>query len=224
MRPPGSGARSPTQDHRRTARRSAKACRDDRPGRVRERTGTARETRDARVGQTTAAQHFGLLEIQTEQIATVVTHLLILTQVRASSLESRGWYSYYSAPPLVGWSTSESKARPMLPLAKREILNRLKTVRGHMDGIIRMSDEEAYCVDLMKQVSAAQASLERVNRLILKNHLETCFSEAVTAGRAQPAIAELLDAIKFNAVLTGAEASLGGAASGEPAAERKAAD
>lgn len=111
----------------------------------------------------------------------------------------------------------------MLPLAKREILNRLKTVRGHMDGIIRMTDEEVYCIDLMKQVSAAQASLERVNRLILKNHLETCFSEAVTEGRAQPAIAELLDAVKFNAVLTGAEASIGGEATGEPVAERKAA-
>jgi len=105
----------------------------------------------------------------------------------------------------------------MLPLAKREILNRLKTVRGHMDGIIRMVDDEEYCVDLMKQVSAAQASLERVNRLILKNHLETCFSEAVSEGRAQPAIAELLDAVKFNAVLTGAEARIGGEATGEPA-------
>src|SRR6266581_3711542 len=103
------------------------------------------------------------------------------------------------------------KENAMLPLNQREILNRLKTVRGHLDGIIRMTEEEAYCVDLMKQVSAAQASLERVNRLILKNHLETCFSEAVTEGRSQPAIAELLDAVKFNAVLTGAEATLGGA-------------
>ena len=103
----------------------------------------------------------------------------------------------------------------MLPLHKREALNRLKTVRGHLDGIIRMTEEEAYCVDLMKQVSAAQASLERVNRLILRNHLETCFSEAVTEGRAQPAINELVDAVKFNPVLTGADATLGGAATGE---------
>ena len=111
----------------------------------------------------------------------------------------------------------------MSPLNKQEILNRLKTVRGHLDGIVRMTEEEAYCVDLMKQVSAAQASLERVNRLILRNHLETCFSEAVTEGRAQPAIAELLDAIKFNAVLTGADAALTGSSSGELPAARKAA-
>jgi DNA-binding FrmR family transcriptional regulator len=105
----------------------------------------------------------------------------------------------------------------MLPQSKSEILNRLKTVRGHMDGIIRMVEDEEYCVDLMKQVSAAQASLERVNRLILKNHLQTCFTEAVSEGRAEPAIAELLDAVKFNAVLTGAEATITGETTREPA-------
>lgn len=67
----------------------------------------------------------------------------------------------------------------------------------------------------MKQVSAVQASLERANRLILKNHLESRFSDAVASGRAQPAIAEPLDAIKFNAPLTGPEASIGGVRTGE---------
>jgi DNA-binding FrmR family transcriptional regulator len=67
-------------------------------------------------------------------------------------------------------------------LATRDALNRLKTVRGHLDGIIRMVEEDAYCVDLMKQVSAAQSSLEKVNRLVLRNHLETCFSAAVNEG------------------------------------------
>jgi DNA-binding FrmR family transcriptional regulator len=104
------------------------------------------------------------------------------------------------------------KKKTMLPLAKKDALNRLKTVRGHLDGIIRMVEEDEYCVELMKQVSAAQASLERVNRLVLKNHLETCFAEAVTEGRSQAAVAELVDAVKFNPVLTGPEASLTGAA------------
>jgi CsoR family transcriptional regulator, copper-sensing transcriptional repressor len=103
----------------------------------------------------------------------------------------------------------------MLPLAKRDALNRLKTVRGHLDGIIRMVEEDAYCVDLMKQVSAAQASLERVNRLVLRNHLETCFSEAVSEGRGQAAVTELVDAVKFSPALTGPDASLSGAAVGE---------
>jgi DNA-binding FrmR family transcriptional regulator len=100
-------------------------------------------------------------------------------------------------------------------LARRDALNRLKTVRGHLDGIVRMVEEDAYCVDLMKQVSAAQSSLEKVNRLILRNHLETCFSAAVNEGRGDDAIAELMDAVKFDKALTGGEGSLAGAATGE---------
>ena len=105
----------------------------------------------------------------------------------------------------------------MQQLAQRDALNRLKTVRGHLDGIIRMVEEDAYCVDLMKQVSAAQSSLEKVNRLILRNHLETCFSEAVNEGRGHAAIAELMDAVKFDKALTGSGALLTGGATGEGA-------
>lgn len=107
----------------------------------------------------------------------------------------------------------------MLTENKRAILNRLKTVRGHLDGIVRMVEDEAYCVEIMKQISAVQASLERANRLVLRNHLETCFSDAVRGGRGDDAIAELVDAVKFNPVLTGPAAQLVGTAAGEPIGE-----
>ena len=85
---------------------------------------------------------------------------------------------------------------------KRDALLRLKTVRGHLDGIIRMVEAEAYCPELMKQVAAAQASLERVNRVLLQNHLETCVTEAIQAGGGSAKIAELIDALRFNGSLT----------------------
>ncbi len=88
---------------------------------------------------------------------------------------------------------------------KTSVLSRLKTVRGHLDGVIRMVEAEEYCVDLMKQVSALQFSLEQANRLILANHLGTCFSDAVNGGRGDSAIAELLDVLKFDRRLTGPE-------------------
>lgn len=100
---------------------------------------------------------------------------------------------------------------------KRAALNRLKTVRGHLDGIIRMVESDAYCVDVMKQISAVQSSLERANRVMLHNHLETCFSAAVLKGRGQAAIDELIDALKFTPALTGPQAQLNGAAVGEGA-------
>src|ERR1700746_2197753 len=85
---------------------------------------------------------------------------------------------------------------------KRDALQRLKTVRGHLDGLIRMIEAEAYCPELMKQVAAAQASLERVNRILLQNHLETCVTEAIQAGGGKAKTAELIDARRFTGGLT----------------------
>lgn len=91
----------------------------------------------------------------------------------------------------------------MQPDYKRAVVNRLKTVRGHLDGVIRMIEEDAYCIEVMKQLAALQASLERSNRLVLLNHLETCFTGAVQEGRGVQALAELVDALKFHDGLTG---------------------
>ncbi|MCV7167137.1 metal-sensitive transcriptional regulator [Mycobacterium stomatepiae] len=102
-----------------------------------------------------------------------------------------------------------------LTAKKRAALNRLKTVRGHLDAIIRMLETDAYCVDVMKQISATQSALERTNRVMLHNHLETCFSEAVLDGRGARAIDELVDALKFSPALTGPDACLNGTAADE---------
>jgi CsoR family transcriptional regulator, copper-sensing transcriptional repressor len=85
---------------------------------------------------------------------------------------------------------------------KREALLRLKTVRGHVDGVIGMVEDEVYCPDLMKQVAALQASLEKVNRVLLRNHLETCVSEAIRTGQGQEKITELMEALPYNSGLT----------------------
>lgn len=94
-----------------------------------------------------------------------------------------------------------------------QILNRLKTARGHLDAVVRMVDDEAYCPDVMKQLSAVQGSLERASRLVLRNHLETCVAEAMQAGRVDEIVDELMEALRFDRVATGpgpALASTGG--------------
>jgi DNA-binding FrmR family transcriptional regulator len=90
----------------------------------------------------------------------------------------------------------------MKPDHKRDALLRLKTVRGHLDGVIAMVEREDYCPDLMKQVAALQASLEKVNRVLLQNHLETCVTEAIAAGSGDAKIAELLVALRYTSALT----------------------
>lgn len=86
---------------------------------------------------------------------------------------------------------------------KRDALNRLKTVRGHLDSVIAMVEEERYCPDVMKQVSALQGSLERVNRVLLQNHLETCVTHAVSEGRSAEIVDELMETMRYTAAVTG---------------------
>nr|MBO2500454.1 transcriptional regulator [Acidimicrobiia bacterium] len=89
------------------------------------------------------------------------------------------------------------------PEHKRSAINRLKTVRGHLDAVLGMVEEERYCPDVMKQVSALQASLEKVNRILLQNHLETCVASAVAEGRTAEIVEELMETMKYTAAVTG---------------------
>jgi DNA-binding FrmR family transcriptional regulator/copper chaperone CopZ len=107
---------------------------------------------------------------------------------------------------------------PELTAQKHAVLDRVNTVRGQLDEIIRMLESDAYCVEVMKQIQAVQSSLERANRVTLHNHLETCFSDAVLYGRGQAAIDELVDAVKFTPASTGLQPRLDWAAVGEAAA------
>ncbi len=80
---------------------------------------------------------------------------------------------------------------------KKDAALRLKVAVGHLESIRRMVDDDVYCVNIMKQVSAVQASLERVQRVLLRNHLMTCVSDAVRDGMGTPIIDELIEAMKY---------------------------
>lgn len=62
---------------------------------------------------------------------------------------------------------------------KQQLLNRLKTIEGHVRGVQRMVEQEAYCIDILKQTQAIQRALETFNRLILAQHLNGCVTEAI---------------------------------------------
>ncbi|CAN5342875.1 MAG: metal-sensitive transcriptional regulator [Acidimicrobiia bacterium] len=86
---------------------------------------------------------------------------------------------------------------------KQALLGRLKTVRGHVDAVIAMVDDERYCPEIMKQISAVQGSLEKANRLLLQNHLETCVVAAVAEGRSADIVDELMETLRYTPVVTG---------------------
>lgn len=91
----------------------------------------------------------------------------------------------------------------MREVHEKAVLNRLKTARGHLDAVIRMVEDDTYCPEVMKQLSAVQGSLERASRIVLQNHLETCVAAAMVAGRTEEIVAELMEALRYDRVTTG---------------------
>ncbi len=59
------------------------------------------------------------------------------------------------------------------------VLNRLKSVEGHVRGVEHMVEEGAYCIDVIRQIQAVQAALNKISSMILENHLNTCLITAV---------------------------------------------
>ncbi len=79
---------------------------------------------------------------------------------------------------------------------KKQVKNRLRSIEGHVRGIERMVEEDAYCIDVIKQSLAVQRALEKVNGIILENHLQTCVTTAIRGEEAEErerVIGELLD-------------------------------
>lgn len=68
----------------------------------------------------------------------------------------------------------------------------LKTARGQIDGILKMVEEDRYCIDISQQLMATEAILNRVNKEILTAHLKCCVAEAQTQEEKEQKIDELV--------------------------------
>jgi DNA-binding FrmR family transcriptional regulator len=60
-----------------------------------------------------------------------------------------------------------------------DVLRRLKSAEGHLRGIIRMVEDDAYCIDVMRQIQAVQAALNKISTNILEEHLNSCVITAI---------------------------------------------
>jgi DNA-binding FrmR family transcriptional regulator len=60
-----------------------------------------------------------------------------------------------------------------------EVVKRLKNIEGHVHGIEQMVENGTYCIDVIKQINAVQAALDKVSGIILEGHLHSCVITAV---------------------------------------------
>jgi CsoR family transcriptional regulator, copper-sensing transcriptional repressor len=89
-------------------------------------------------------------------------------------------------------------AQPQQPgyMANREqVKNRLRRIAGQVGGIERMVDEERYCIDILTQISAAQAAIDKVALALLDEHTRHCVAGAGSAEAREEKTAEMMEAV-----------------------------
>lgn len=74
----------------------------------------------------------------------------------------------------------------------------LKTARGQIDGVVKMVEDDRYCMDVFNQILAAQAILNKASRMVLRGHIEGCVADSFESGDpegTQKSIDELMSVI-----------------------------
>ena len=75
---------------------------------------------------------------------------------------------------------------------EERILHRLKIARGHLDKVISMMESDTYCIDVMQQIQVVESGLKGTGNLLLENHLKSCVADAISKGKTEESIAEIM--------------------------------
>lgn len=86
------------------------------------------------------------------------------------------------------------------PDTRVDASQRLKSAKGHLEGVLRMLDDPTvYCVDVLKQVKAVQGALAKVNESVLRSHIRDHVATASERGDTEQIVNELMEALKYRA-------------------------
>lgn len=75
--------------------------------------------------------------------------------------------------------------------SKDDAIQRLNSIEGHLRGIRKMVEEDAYCVDVLKQTYAVQRAIEKFEQVVLRGHLAHCVPDGIREGRDHEVLGEL---------------------------------
>lgn len=96
---------------------------------------------------------------------------------------------------------------PITENSKEKVKARLAKAMGHLNAVHKMVDDQKYCIDVLHQLKAVQAALDKIAEEILRQHLQTCVVEAVRNQDEQRVIEELIQVFKKAPVLYSHEES-----------------
>ena len=81
---------------------------------------------------------------------------------------------------------------------KEDVLRRLSRIEGQVKGLRRLIEQDTYCVDVLTQISSVHEALRSVGKIIMRDHLQHCVTDALRAddkARAERTYQELMDVI-----------------------------
>jgi DNA-binding FrmR family transcriptional regulator len=87
---------------------------------------------------------------------------------------------------------------PVQNETKEDVLRRLNRIEGQIKGLKRLVEEDTYCVDVMNQISSVHEALRGAGKLIMRNHLQHCVTDALRDGdpdKAEQTYREMMDLI-----------------------------
>lgn len=86
----------------------------------------------------------------------------------------------------------------MLPQTKKDALRRMKIIKGQIENVIEMIEDETYCQKTMIQILAIEKALKQVEAKLLEGHIQTCIKKQLASGKTKQATAELLELFQLS--------------------------
>lgn len=78
---------------------------------------------------------------------------------------------------------------------RKKVIDRLSRIEGHVRGVKKMVEEDRDCPDLLHQLAAVKAAINKTSELILEDHIQSCLIDAVDQGTTEESVKELMKAV-----------------------------
>lgn len=75
---------------------------------------------------------------------------------------------------------------------QERIVHRIKIIQGHLQKVRTLAENDDYCIDIVHHSQAVQSALQKLDALVLENHLRTCVADAIKKGNDKAAITEIM--------------------------------
>lgn len=79
---------------------------------------------------------------------------------------------------------------------QERIIHRLKITKGQVENVMKMVEDDRYCIDVLHQLQAVQSALKETGNLVLENHLKSCVADSISKGKKDKAIGEIMQVFR----------------------------